>query len=168
MKTLQELELTHKYCKTCNTYKLFSEFSPHRNGSHNLYSSCKDCHSKQVLKRYHKLNEDPEYNKKILEEARLRSQEARLDPLYVRPSNKKYVIRNNNKNPEKLKARQAIDRGTRNGSIAKLPCVICGDIQSEGHHEDYSKPLEVIWLCRIHHMEIHRKFNTIRQQLGLE
>jgi len=168
MKTIQELELTHKYCKTCDAYKKFSEFSPHKNGSHGLYSYCKDCATKLSLKGYHRRNEDPEYNQKILEDARLRSQEVRLNPLYERPDNKEYAARTNKKYPEKLRARQAIDRGLRNGSITKLSCQICGDTQSQAHHEDYSKPLEVIWLCKIHHSEIHRKFNTVRERLGLK
>jgi hypothetical protein len=34
----------------------------------------------------------------------------------------------------------------------KEPCVACDSEKSEMHHEDYSKPLEVWWLCRKHHM----------------
>ena len=30
----------------------------------------------------------------------------------------------------------------------------------EEHHEDYSKPLEVMWLCKKHHGERHRKYAT--------
>lgn len=44
--------------------------------------------------------------------------------------------------------------------MKKLPCVKCGNIKSQAHHEDYSKPLKVTWLCAIHHTELHRKFLT--------
>ena len=38
------------------------------------------------------------------------------------------------------------------------PCVECGSMTNiERHHPDYSKPLEVIWLCRDHHRALHRK-----------
>lgn len=41
------------------------------------------------------------------------------------------------------------------GVIEKKPCQVCGAFDSQAHHEDYSKPLEVIWLCRRHHLETH-------------
>jgi len=34
------------------------------------------------------------------------------------------------------------------GNIKRLPCEKCGDLPTEGHHEDYSKPLEAVWLCK--------------------
>ena len=39
------------------------------------------------------------------------------------------------------------------GRIVKGPCAICGTTQKiEGHHENYSKPYDVVWLCRSHHI----------------
>lgn len=56
--------------------------------------------------------------------------------------------------------KQACRRLTRtavnNGSLNKTPCIKCGNEKSEAHHEDYMKPLEVIWLCRKHHAEHHK------------
>lgn len=43
------------------------------------------------------------------------------------------------------------------GLIKKTPCVECGNEDSQMHHEDYTKPIEVIWLCRKCHMERHRE-----------
>ncbi len=35
-------------------------------------------------------------------------------------------------------------------------CEVSGCMaKSERHHDDYSKPLEIRWLCRIHHLELH-------------
>lgn len=40
------------------------------------------------------------------------------------------------------------------GKLTKLPCEICGDPESEMHHWDYAKPLDVTFLCKTHHAEI--------------
>ena len=56
----------------------------------------------------------------------------------------------------KANARSYLNVYLKRGSIVKEPCAICGDSHAEAHHEDYSKPLEVIWLCREHHLSHHR------------
>src|ERR1019366_10759144 len=38
------------------------------------------------------------------------------------------------------------------GNIEKKTCEICGDENSQMHHDDYNKPLEIKWLCRKHHL----------------
>jgi len=43
----------------------------------------------------------------------------------------------------------------RRGKIEKKPCIYCGDPVSEMHHEDYTKPLEIIWLCKKCHKAEH-------------
>lgn len=45
----------------------------------------------------------------------------------------------------------------RRGKIIKKPCEVCGSENVEMHHADYSKPLEITWLCREHHLSLHRK-----------
>ena len=47
------------------------------------------------------------------------------------------------------------------GKITKKPCVVCGETKVDGHHPDYSKPYEIIWLCRKHHGETWRKYYPI-------
>lgn len=59
-------------------------------------------------------------------------------------------------NPEKYKARLTFFRALYAGVIKRQPCIICGSNNSQGHHPDYNKPLEVIWLCQLHHSRVHR------------
>jgi hypothetical protein len=40
------------------------------------------------------------------------------------------------------------------GKVKRRPCEVCGATDGiEAHHEDYSKPLDVNWLCPTHHKE---------------
>ena len=42
------------------------------------------------------------------------------------------------------------------GVLTKGPCAVCGTTEEiQGHHTDYTKPLEVTWLCRLHHFHAH-------------
>ena len=58
----------------------------------------------------------------------------------------------------KVNARRKLRNAVASGSIIKTPCVICGNEKSQGHHEDYSKPLDVIWMCNRCHAEHHSGF----------
>ena len=45
------------------------------------------------------------------------------------------------------------------GSISKQPCVTCGSPESQMHHDDYSKPLDITWLCRPCHLALHNEYS---------
>lgn len=66
------------------------------------------------------------------------------------------VKRYRSNHPERARAHDALNNEVRSGKITRLPCEVCGSEVVEGHHEDYSKPLAVNWLCQKHHKEIHR------------
>ena len=57
------------------------------------------------------------------------------------------------------RARRALHTAVYSGVLVRKPCEVCGDAKSHGHHEDYSKPLDVVWLCSKHHGERHRKYD---------
>lgn len=56
----------------------------------------------------------------------------------------------------KVRARMEVRNALRRGEIHRMPCEKCGS-NAEAHHEDYSKPLEIVWMCRKHHLEHHAK-----------
>jgi hypothetical protein len=43
------------------------------------------------------------------------------------------------------------------GRLIRQPCEVCGEKKVEAHHDDYDKPLDVRWLCKAHHTDVHRK-----------
>lgn len=46
----------------------------------------------------------------------------------------------------------------KSGILVKENCKVCGTNENiEAHHEDYTKPFDIIWLCRMHHREHHLK-----------
>jgi len=57
----------------------------------------------------------------------------------------------------KKNARVRLKYAVDTGKLKRLPCEVCGEVKSEGHHEDYTLPLEVRWLCKKHHIAEHRK-----------
>lgn len=57
--------------------------------------------------------------------------------------------------PHKRKARNEVKNAIRRGVLIKMPCEVCEDKNTQAHHDDYSKPLEVRWLCPQHHTDLH-------------
>lgn len=77
------------------------------------------------------------------------------DPEY----RKKYEKKMREKFPEKHKARMELRNAMRRGDVIKsYSCSKCGDTPKriEGHHEDYLKPLDVVWLCSPCHRKLHK------------
>ncbi len=60
-------------------------------------------------------------------------------------------------NPQKRACHNALHAAERRGLIERQPCAVCGAKKVDGHHPNYNEPMNVIWLCRLHHMAAHRK-----------
>ncbi len=73
------------------------------------------------------------------------------DPEKKSESNKLYY----EANKEKYRAYKKVFRAIRSGLLKKEICKICGKNSVHAHHEDYSKPLDVVWLCASHHKLRH-------------
>ena len=57
---------------------------------------------------------------------------------------------------EKNRVRNIVNGAIRYGKLKRQPCW-CGEV-GQAHHTDYTKPYQVVWLCRKHHAECHRKY----------
>lgn len=68
--------------------------------------------------------------------------------------NMRYKREQKRRYPERVYARELVRRAVRSGRLVRQPCR-CGDVRSFAHHHDYSKPLEVEWLCRACHRAEH-------------
>lgn len=74
---------------------------------------------------------------------------------YLRTKDAKLEYSTTYNKSEKGKAAEKLRAAVRSGKIKRQPCEICQKPNAEGHHFDYSKPLEVKWLCRTHHAQTH-------------
>ena len=69
---------------------------------------------------------------------------------------KSISLKNYAKNyPQKYVAHYAVSNAIRDGRLIRGSCEVCGAENAHAHHDDYTKPLEVRWLCRKHHLEHH-------------
>jgi ribosomal protein S27AE len=59
------------------------------------------------------------------------------------------------RNPEKVRAHWIVSNAIRYGKLKRQPCEKCGNKKSHAHHADYSKPLEIKWLCHKCHWLEH-------------
>lgn len=58
--------------------------------------------------------------------------------------------------PEQGLAHQQVAAAIKRGELTRPEVCGCGNSGPiHGHHPDYSKPLEVIWLCRSCHRQLH-------------
>lgn len=74
-----------------------------------------------------------------------------------------YTMRHQSRHPEKVQARRLLRNAVKSGRIAKPgACSEClqayPKAQIHGHHEDYSKPYDVTWLCATCHGRQHRVY----------
>lgn len=126
-------------------------------------NKCKSCCKKQAKSLYNKNIKNKDWLKK--ERARCRERNIRLEysKKYKATTFKQkariavYRKRWLEKNPEKRLAQQKVAKAIRQGVLKKQPCELCGlKKRIHAHHYDYSKPLDVQWLCSKHHRELHR------------
>ena len=63
------------------------------------------------------------------------------------------------RNEDKVRVERMVQWKIRAGFLKRLMCCICGNVKSQAHHPDYSKPYDVIWLCALHHTRLHREIS---------
>ncbi len=127
-----------KHCPTCGEWKPLSEFYRSSRTPDGLKSQCKKCHSESSRRTRNKDNAR-RINREYMRRARARNPEKyrARERAYARPHDEKY------------KARVILNSAVRSGIIIRPDqCSRCGKAgRITAHHSDYSKPLDVEWLC---------------------
>lgn len=140
-----------KICRTCQEVKTLDRFYLHKQMADGHLNICKDC-VKERIKKYYDFNKE-----KINKYDRIRGRtEERREKNRIRSLTRKSPRKKGD--PVKIKARTELGNALRSGKIqSPSHCQDCGvECKPHGHHEDYSKPLDVVWLCSLCHGKRHR------------
>lgn len=140
-----------KPCIACGVTKPLTEFYKHKQMADGHLNKCKNC--VKVAVRANRRKRVNQYRKYDVE--RFKCKERRASAAAC-------LKRQRERDPQKAKARNAVSNAVRDGRLKRLPCEVCGNEKSEAHHTDYSKPLDVRWLCRVHHMMEHGAYEELR------
>jgi len=136
-----------KRCTKCGEIRPASGFGKDRRRKDGLQSQCKECFRERKAE-YHLKNGDA-----------------------VRKKHREYYAKNRERtiervrlwrlaNPEKIKAEGAVAHAKKMGRLIVEPCETCGSTENvDAHHDDYTKPLDVRWLCKSCHRRHHAKLN---------
>ena len=124
-------------CSSCQQLLNKSLFNRDRSTKRGFDYRCRPCAWLQK-REWRKLN--PEKNK---------ASHAKWRSKYQKEYRKKPEVK------VKTFAVNKVNHAIRDGRLFREPCEVCGAEKVEAHHEDYSKPLDVMWLCKKHHTELH-------------
>lgn len=139
------ISLSNKTCRDCRQDKPPVDF--YLTGNGRLMHVCKDCHKRAAHNR--RLT-----NPVVQEYERRRAKRPERKAL-SRSVNKKW----REGNPTAYKAQNAVNNALRDGKLMRGPCSLCGATKHvHGHHRDYTKPLDVVWLCAKCHHRLHAAF----------
>lgn len=141
--TNMQNEITKK-CSKCHEVKSILLFSRQKKGLHGRASACKICRGKELVNNYWK---NPQKHREYARKSYKLRYAKNSQPF------KDYANKFRRENPEKVKAQLLVKSAIRNGTLKRLPCEKCGEVKTDAHHEDYTKPLEVRWLCKVHHIQ---------------
>lgn len=102
---------------------------------------CYACKSRKERERYAKKRKEKGY---VLRQRKVVTERFRDDPEFAL----------------KKRARDLVNRMLKAGHLVSKPCEVCGKTKVDAHHDDYSRALEVRWLCRLHHMQHHKQIES--------
>ena len=135
---------TEKTCFKCNVTKPLTEFYTHSQMADGHLNKCKSCN--KVDTRRNRFAHRDYYNEYDRERALTEKRKENA---------KKQQVKWREAFPERKRAACTVRRAVLKGIINKTHCFICGDENVQAHHPDYSRPLDVIWLCVHHHKMAH-------------
>lgn len=155
-----------KTCFKCRSVKPLSEFYKHKMMADGYLNKCKECAKNDTTNhRNENLERVREYDRQRSNQphrvtARYEYQRTKAGLAAHNKANRKWSENNARKRAAQILFR---NRSRFDTSLKSNPCIKCG-AKAHGHHENYDKPLEVVWLCPLHHKARHKEMKN----LGIE
>lgn len=140
--------LLPKMCNTCTNVKSEDNFHKRKASIDGLSSRCKSC------QRAYDKARSKDTDREEARRAYAQTDDGRLAGNRAKAEYRK-------RNPLKSRAHCLVYRAIKGGKLTMLPCEVCQDKETQAHHDDYSKPLNIRWLCSLHHIEWHKTNKAI-------
>jgi hypothetical protein len=135
-----------KKCFKCNCPKPLSEFYKHSGMADGYLNKCKICAKNDVNK--HRLNN--------LE--KIREYDRNRGKLPHRIKSTIFATKAwRNEDKKRLIAHSKVAYAIKKGVLLPQNCIRCNEEKVVAHHEDYNKPLEIVWLCQPCHKQRHKE-----------
>ena len=155
-----------KHCKKCGEEKPLSEYYKHAKMADGHLNVCKDCKRSDAINvrnsniEYYRAYDRARANNPERVQARENYAKSDAGKLCSKKSHKRFI----ENNPVARFCQNSVNNAIRDGKLMKQPCEVCGSTAKvHGHHDDYSKPLDVRWLCPKHHAEWHKHNEPINR-----
>jgi hypothetical protein len=147
-----------KQCYKCHSVKPLDEFVPDKKMTGGYQNKCRECRNVEKREDYRLYKTRPDLLSKLRARARVGSDKyrGRHGQKQHKVSRMAWALRNKHKVSAQRVARYAVQRGR----IARgTLCERCGCAPKklQMHHHDYTKPLDVLWLCTACHGKAHHK-----------
>ena len=132
-----------KRCFKCGEVQPLSQFYRHPRMADGHLNKCRRCTRRDVQEnRERRLQHYPQYDRDRYQFDAVRALVTNLNGL--------------KRDPVKRRAMRSVANELKAGRMTKGPCEVCGASKVDAHHPDYNEPFVVVWLCRKHHMQLHR------------
>tara|TARA_R110000868_G_scaffold96010_2_gene264110 strand:- start:2285 stop:2710 length:426 start_codon:yes stop_codon:yes gene_type:complete len=140
----------HKKCFKCKVTKPLLDFYKHPEMPDGHVNKCKECNKNDVM----------EHRLKNLEKVRQYDRERGKNPDRIK-ANTEITRIWRAEDFRRRKAHYSVSQAIKKGILIRQPCCRCNETKSLAHHEDYDKPLNVMWLCQPCHKQRHKEINAL-------
>lgn len=139
-----------KKCRKCLEIKPVGDFYKHSHMADGLLNKCKECTKADVRKNR---SENISYYR-AYDLIRAKRPERAAAVSKVASEWRKTDKR-------RMRCHNMVSRAVRAGKLTPKPCEVCGSEKSiHAHHDSYDRPLDVIWLCAVHHKARHAELDA--------